>query len=72
MLDVRPWCLFINSIGCTIQLNNSTDSHCCTIHSNNIAMPFEITVRELLKNFSLKPKFNSLKYFFFRRHSQLE
>lgn len=44
MLDVVPWCLFINSIGCTVQLINTTDSNCCLIHSNNIAMPFVISV----------------------------
>lgn len=44
MLDVTTWCLFINSIGCTIQLINSTDRSCCIVHSNNIAMPLPIAV----------------------------
>lgn len=43
MMDVLPWCLFINSIGCEIKLINSTDSGSYSIEPNHIAMPFMIS-----------------------------
>lgn len=43
LLDVLPWCLFINTIGCEMQLVNSTDGNAYTIEPNHIGTPFMIT-----------------------------
>lgn len=43
LLDVLPWCLFINSIGCDIKLINSTDGNSYIIEPNYIGTPFMIT-----------------------------
>ncbi|XP_037025669.1 vacuolar protein sorting-associated protein 13B isoform X2 [Bradysia coprophila] len=42
LVDLLPGCLFINSIGCDINLVNSANNQTCLIESNNIAVPFEL------------------------------
>lgn len=43
LLDILPWCLFINSLGCEIKIINSTDGNNYSIESNHIGTPFMIT-----------------------------
>ena len=42
MLNIAPWCLFINSLGCQVKLKNTTNDDSCQIEPNNIIMPFYI------------------------------
>lgn len=58
LLDLLPGCLFINSIGCDINVIDPTRNESCCIESNNIAVPFELLV--ILK---LKPKLKGVAEF---------
>lgn len=44
MLNISPWCLFINSCGTDIKIIDSIENKECLITSNNIGMPFMISV----------------------------
>lgn len=44
LLDVLPWCLFINAMGVDIKITNSAENVSCPIESNHIAVPVMITV----------------------------
>lgn len=43
LLDVLPWCLFINALACEIKVVNSTDGNHYSIESNHIGTPFMIS-----------------------------
>ncbi|KAJ6640172.1 Vacuolar protein sorting-associated protein 13B [Pseudolycoriella hygida] len=55
LLDLLPGCLFINSVGCDINLMNPAKSETCFIESNNVAVPFE-----LLNSFSIEFQFDDI------------
>lgn len=42
MLNISPWCLFINSTGVKVKLLSSDRQRTCLIDSNHIGMPFVI------------------------------
>lgn len=45
MLTISPWCLFINSTGCTIRLRNRAEKESCIVEPNGVIMPFQVEVR---------------------------
>lgn len=70
LLDLLPGCLFINSIGCDINLMNPANSDACFIESNNIAVPFELLVSRFVtmmfgsNNMKLRPFFPNYRTHF--------
>lgn len=43
-VDVIPWSLFINNLGCEIKIVSSTEEKMCSIQPNHMAIPVTITV----------------------------
>lgn len=48
MLNISPWCLFINSLEYNIRLKNVSDDETCIIEKQNIVMPFFIKVKTIV------------------------
>uniref|UniRef100_A0A182NL10 Chorein N-terminal domain-containing protein n=1 Tax=Anopheles dirus TaxID=7168 RepID=A0A182NL10_9DIPT len=42
MLNIAPWALFINQLGCEVRLKNGTTSDSNIIAANSIVMPFHV------------------------------
>lgn len=64
LLDLLPGCLFINSVGCDINIINPAKNETCSIESNNIAVPFELLVR----SYTSYDRLQQFPHFLFRFH----
>lgn len=67
-LEVLPWALIINNLGCEIKLINSTDKNSCLIQPNHIAIPMAIAVIDLGILKKIEKLFNFKKKINFRMH----